>query len=318
MSVQVRIEERRPKKGSPEQRVATSLEVDAALLFTSVMWASTFTLFKVAWEEIDPVAFTALRFAAMVVVAVAVVLLARDRVRPGRSDLPALAASGFTGYFLYQMAFVLGLDRTSAIASSILVATHPIFSVVFLALLGRERPGKAQWTGVGVGFLGVAVFLGAGEAFEAATWGDLLSLGAAAAFGAYGVINQPLTRRYPGRELMAYTLGVGGVLIFLTGLPAIARQDWSVVSGPTWLIMSYAIVGPVYLAYGLWNWAIKKRGVARTAVFGFTTPVLAGVFAVLFLGERIEPHHLVGAALVLASLMVVRLVGAPSRRPDAA
>jgi hypothetical protein len=30
-----------------------------------------------------------------------------------RADLPALAASGLTGYFLYQMGFVLGLERWS-------------------------------------------------------------------------------------------------------------------------------------------------------------------------------------------------------------
>ena len=59
----------------------------------------------------------------------------------------------------------------------------------------------------------------------ASAGGILLSLGAAAAFGAYGVINQPLTARYPGRELMAYTLGVGGVLIFLTGGGTIVSKD---------------------------------------------------------------------------------------------
>jgi hypothetical protein len=45
-----------------------SLVVDVALLAVAVMWASTFSLFKIAWHDLDPVAFTGIRFAAMVLV----------------------------------------------------------------------------------------------------------------------------------------------------------------------------------------------------------------------------------------------------------
>src|SRR5438093_6131337 len=88
--------------------------VDAALLAVVAMWASTFTLFKIAWHDIDPVAFTSIRFAAMVIFAIGLLAASRDRVRPRREDVPLLVASGLTGYFLYQMGFVLGLERTSA------------------------------------------------------------------------------------------------------------------------------------------------------------------------------------------------------------
>lgn len=284
-----------------------SLAVDAALLLVVVMWASTFTVFKIAWRDIDPVAFTALRFAAMVVFSAGVMLAARDRVRLRRSDIPLMVASGLTGYFLYQMGFVLGLDRTTALASAILIATHPIFSVVFVWLAGRERPGRLEVVGVVVGFLGVAVFLRAWDAFAAATPGDLLSLGAAAAFGAYGVINQPLVERYPTRELMGYALAIGGGLIALVGIPAMARQDWGVVSGAAWLILAYAVVGPVYLAYALWNWAIRRRGVTQTVVYGLLVPVLGGALAVLVLDESVRVEQLIGAILVVGGLFVTRL-----------
>ena len=176
------------------------LAVDAALFAVVVMWASTFSLFKLAWHQIDPVAFTAVRFAAMVVFSLLLLAGARNRVRPRREDVPWLLASGLTGFFLYQLGFVLGLDRTTALASAILISTHPIFSVLFNRVLRRERPTANEAAGMAVAFLGVAVFLRFWSAFGAARPGDLLSLGAAAAFGAYGVINQPLARRYPSRS----------------------------------------------------------------------------------------------------------------------
>jgi drug/metabolite transporter (DMT)-like permease len=291
--------------------------IDLALFSVALMWASTFTLFKIAWRDLDPVAFTAVRFAAMFVFSVAVLVISKSRVRPRRADLPALVASGLTGYFLYQLGFVLGLDRTSALASAILISTHPIFSVIFVWLTRKQKPTRLEVGGVLVGFLGVAVFLRAWDAFAAARLGDLLSLGAAAAFGAYGVINQPLTARYPPRELMSYGLALGGLLITLVGIPAMAGQDWGAVSLPAWAILGYAIVGPVYLAYVLWNWAIRHRGIPRTVVYGFLVPVLGGAIAVLALDERVGFEQVAGALLVVAGLLVTRLSREAPARPKA-
>lgn len=289
--------------------------VDVALLSVALMWASTFTVFKVAWRDVDPVAFTALRFALMVAFSLALLGASRRRTSPRREDLPALLASGISGFFLYQMGFVLGLDRTSALASAILISSHPIFSVLFSWLLGRDRPRPIEAAGVALGFAGVAVFLRAWDAFAAARLGDVLSLGAAAAFGAYGVVTKPLSARYSSRELLAYGLATGGVLVVLVGAPAMVAQDWGAVSLGSWAILAYAVVGPVYLAYGLWNWAIHRRGVPRTVVYGFLVPVLAGALAVVVLHERVRPEQVVGAALVVAGLALAWRGG---RRAEAA
>jgi drug/metabolite transporter (DMT)-like permease len=295
----------------PRDHVPSSLRdsvgVDAVLFAVAAMWASTFSLFKIAWHDLDPVAFTGIRFVAMLVFSIGLLAVSRNRVRARREDVPLLVASGLTGYFLYQMGFVLGLQRTSALASAILISTHPIFSVLFLRLTRRERPTRNEALGVATAFLGVAVFLRFWSAFEAARPGDLFSLGAAASFGAYAVINQPLTRRYPSRELMAYGLAVGGLLIAIVSIPAMARQDWTSVGAPAWAILVYAIVGPVYLAYMLWNWAIRRRGIPRTVVYGFLVPVLGGGLAVIALGEPLRPEQVVGAALVVGGLVLTRL-----------
>jgi drug/metabolite transporter (DMT)-like permease len=300
--------------GLDTKRVETSapagpppLLIDLALFSVALMWASTFTLFKIAWRDMDAVAFTAVRFAAMFVFSVLVLAVARRRVRPRRADLPGLIASGLTGFFLYQMGFVLGLDRTSALASAILISTHPIFSVIFMWLARRQKATRLEIAGVVVGFLGVAVFLRAWNAFGAARPGDLLSLGAAAAFGAYGVINQPLTARYPPRELLSYGLAVGGLLVTVVGIPAVAEQDWGAVSVTSWVILAYAVIGPVYLAYALWNWAIRHRGIPRTVVYGFLVPVMGGAIAVLALDEPVRVEQVAGGLLVVVGLVVTRL-----------
>jgi len=76
----------------------------------------------------------------------------------------------------------------------------------------------------------------------------------------------------------------------------------------------FSAIGPVYLAYALWNWAILKRGIARTTVFAFAVPVVAAVLAVLFLGESLHVEQVVGGLMVVAGLVLTRL---PVRKRNA-
>jgi drug/metabolite transporter (DMT)-like permease len=181
--------------------------------------------------------------------------------------------------------------------------------------VNKEKPQAMEIAGVVLGFIGVAVFLRAWDAFAAARPGDLFSLGAAAAFGTYGVVTQRLTGRFPPRELMAYGLALGGLLITLVGFPAMIAQDWGSVTLSAWAILLYAIVGPVYLAYLLWNWAIRQRGIPRTVVYGFLVPVLGGTIAVLVLDERLTGERVLGALIVIGGLVITRL-GKTGPRPQ--
>src|SRR5262249_58468106 len=103
------------------------------------------------------------------------------------------------------------------------------------------RPTGMGVIGLLIGFGGVVVFLGGWSSVGAAQAGDLLALGGAAAFGAYGAINQGLSPRYTGPELMAFTLAVGGTLVVLVSVPAMARQDWGAVGAEAWLIVIFSI-----------------------------------------------------------------------------
>jgi drug/metabolite transporter (DMT)-like permease len=97
-----------------------------------------------------------------------------------------------------------------------------------------------------------------------------------------------------------------------------ADQDWGALGLPAWAILGYAVVGPVYVAYALWNWAIRHRGIPRTVVYGFLVPVLGGSIAVIALDEPVRFEQVVGGLLVVAGLLVTRLSRGASARQKAA
>ena len=287
---------------------------ELAQLFVVGLWASTFLVTKAVFVEISPLAFAFVRFALMTVLAFAILALrSRGRFPPiRRSDLLRFLVAGVTGYTLYQLGFVLGLDRTSPFSSSLLIAMVPFFTMVFLALTG-ERPPRLAWIGLAVGLVGVVIFLVDKIGSPGSLVGDALSLGAAVSFALYGLINRPLVRTYPPEAYTAYALLAGTIPLLLISTPAALAQNWGAISFWGWVGIIYMVVLPVYVAYMIWNWAISRRGAATATSMSLLVPILSGLLSVPLFGEQFGFLKLLGAAFVLGGLLIIRY--SPKRAP---
>src|SRR5262245_22413502 len=298
--------------------VRTSADLLAVLAVTS--WGLSYGLTKLAFREWRPLVFTGTRFLAMAAIAL-VVLAAQGRLGAVLGpDRRRFALGGLFGFTLYQLGFTLGLDRTSAFASTLLLTTVPLFSLLFLRIGGVESVRPAQWAGVGLATAGILLFMAGtsgGLRVTEARVGDLLSLGAAASFALYGIVNQPLATRYPASTGLGGTLLLGSIPLVALGLVEWDGQSWTEVSLVGWGIWIYAVVLPIYLAYTWWTAAITLRGVAAIAPYVLLVPVAGGLFALLWLGERVGPVSAVGAAITLLGLALGRdWLPRPRRAPS--
>jgi drug/metabolite transporter (DMT)-like permease len=289
-----------------------------AQFFVVSLWASTFIVTKAIFAEMSPLAFAFIRFALMTALAFGILALRRRGRFPPirRADLLLFLAAGLTGYTLYQLGFVLGLDNTSPFSSSLLIAMVPFFTMVFLALRG-ERPPRHAWLGLAVGLVGVVIFLTDKLGSPGSLLGDTLSLGAAVSFAIYGLVNRPLVRDYPPEAYTAYALLAGTIPLLVISTPAALTQNWGAISAWGWVGIVYMVVLPVYVAYMLWNWAIARRGAAAATSFSLLVPILSGILSALLFGEEFGIAKLLGAACVLAGLLVIRYPAKPANTSKA-
>lgn len=292
---------------TPSRRGVAAVGPELAQLVVVGLWASTFVVTKAAFAEVTPLAFAFARFAAMTPLAFGVLLVRRRGAERGvrRSDLGRFAVAGVSGYTLYQLGFVLGLKRTSPFSSSLLIAMVPLFTMLILALAGEKTPRRG-WLGLGIAVVGVVVFLADSWGEAGTLTGDALSLGAGVAFATYGIVNRPLVAAYPPETYTAYTVLAGSVPLLLVSAPAARVEDWGGVSAAGWVAIGYMVVLPVYVAYMLWNWAIARRGVTAATSFSLLVPIVSGTLSALIFGEGFGVAKIVGAALVLGGLVVVR------------
>jgi drug/metabolite transporter (DMT)-like permease len=236
-----------------------------------------------------------------------VVLLASGGIgRPRRDDVPRIVFLGVVGNVIYQMAFILGLDRTRAGNASLMLALVPVFLLVF----DREARGggRAAWAGALLSVVGVGLVSAAALRLEgsATLIGDLLMIAAAVVWAIYTIGARPLIDRYGPIRTTAWTLLVGSVGLLAAGVPSLLAQDWSAVGTAAWGGVLFSSIFSIGVAYLLWYRGVQKLGGARTAVYSNLTPVVALVAGTLWLNERLTPFSVAGAAMVLGGIVLVR------------
>lgn len=283
---------------------------ETALIVMVLVWGINFSVAKQALDAFDPLAFNAIRF-VVASLFVGAVLRAREGSlpRPERRDVPRVLLLGLVGNVAYQMAFILGLEKTRAGHASLMLALTPVATALLSRATGHERPGARTWTGAAVSIAGIALVTGSGaaEGHGGETLaGDLILVGAAVGWALYTVGSRPLVQRYGSVPVTAWTMGVGTVGLVLAGTPALLRQDWDRVGPGAWLGLLYSALFSLGLAYLIWYRGVERIGNTRTAIFSNLTPVVALAVSAVWLGERPSALALLGAALVLAGVSWVR------------
>jgi drug/metabolite transporter (DMT)-like permease len=284
------------------------MAVDAALFVMALFWAANMIVLKWLLDHVPPPALSSLRFLLVSLIGMAVLVGRGGPFAVERRDLWKLLAAAFFGCTLYQILFIEGLDRTTAFVSNLMQGTEPLFALLLLRLLGRPVLPR-QWLGVLVAFLGAVLFFlqeARGGLRVAFSLGDLLNLTSAASFAVYGLLSGELFERYPGRTVMALSMGLGTLPLLPWSWHELASTDWGALPGAVWLGLVFSALVPVYVGYWIWNWAVTQKGLAHASLYIFVDIIVTGVFAWAFLGERFSSLRLLGALVILAGVRLAR------------
>jgi drug/metabolite transporter (DMT)-like permease len=284
--------------------------VDVMLILMSFVWGVNFTVVKSALESFLPLSFNALRFSIASVFLLVLLWFRERNLSVRREDLKRFVLLAIIGNSIYQILFINGIFRTTAGNSSLLLATMPIFVVIFGSVLGVEKVGRLVWTGVLISFLGVfLIVVGSGKPLtitEQSLLGDLLVLTGTMCWSAYTVLSKPLLKRYTSLKLTSLTVAMGTPLLVLFSIPSINAQDWSSIPTQGWLSLAFSAFFAVAVGYAIWYTGVSRIGSARTSLYEYLITVIALATAWLFLSETMTPFQLVGAALVFIGLYTSR------------
>ena len=229
-----------------------------------------------------------------------------------------LVAVGAIGLTLCQGMIYHGLNDTDATTAGIIMAMSPIMTMVLARLVLGEALGLWKALGAVAALAGMLVIVAHGDLsaliqlrFNA---GELWIVGSAFCWALYTVL---LRRSKFGLELLPLVvllLGAGALVALPFHLWEIFNDERSAMNGHGLLALAY-LAGPGgALMYYLYNRSVETLGASRASMLLYLQTLFVAVLAYLLLGESLHDYDLVGAAFIIAGIVLATLIK-PSAAP---
>ena len=203
---------------------------------------------------------------------------------------------------------------------ALIIAALPLWIGIFRFISG-ERPSRRSWTGLAIGFIGVALLLKPGSVQSVSGEGasTVVFYMFMVLIGNIGwALGTFLAPRFqlPKNALVftAYELMAGGVSLTLAGfIKGEEFSDFIDGSSWSWLWFVYLVIFGSIIAYSAYLWLVQNAPVSLTATYAYVNPVIAVALGAIFLDEVITASYAVGGLIIVLGVLVV--VSAESRKP---
>ncbi|MGC1616423.1 MAG: DMT family transporter [Candidatus Acidiferrum sp.] len=285
---------------------------DLSLAFCSLLWGATFVVVKDSLAYSSVFIFLAARFT------LAAVLMAAFRPQVFRAlkreELLAGAALGFFmfGGYAFQTA---GLLYTTPAKSGFITGSSVVMVPLLLGIFWGRRLTLWVYGGVSAAVFGLYFLTVPVEGISHLNRGDLLTFIAAGLYAMHIILVGDYTRRHSVAALSVLQVAACAALAWLaTGVASVsgwepARFGWQAES-----LVGIAIcaVLATAVAFSIQLWAQQFTTSSHAAILFTLEPVFASITSYLLLRERLGKRALLGAAFVLAGILIAELLGPPA------
>lgn len=271
------------------------------LVAVALLWGASFMFIKIAVRELAPATLVLGRIgigALTLAVVVAFIVGVRATAVAIRENLGWLVLVGLVNIALPFWLLSWGETRIDSGLASIIQGAVPIFNAVIAFGFFRDvRVTGLRLVGVGIGFVGVALLVGAQP--HGKVLGALAVVGMALCYA----VGQLLAARH----LASVQPPV--VAFATTAVAALAMLPLGVAEAPQHL-PQWKTIGAVLalavpltaLAFLLYYSIIAGAGAAYASLVTYLVPPIALLYGAIFLGERFGAAAIGGLALILGGV----------------
>ena len=289
------------------------------------MWGSSYLFIKIGIETFTPLTLVAGRLFFGLVLLVAAVAIARERLPREARIYRHLVVMAVLNIVIPFFLITWAEQSTSSALAAILNATVPLFTIVFAAGFLHDEPITVnRAVGLAIGFVGVVVImsrsLGADDGNIA---GEIALIGSSISYGIGNVYNRRNVRGLRPMIPALFQVGIAFVIVLVLAFMFERPLETQLTRDGLFAIAWLGVLGSgfAYLAYFR---LIADWGATRTSMVAYMLPIVGIGLGVFVLGETVDARVLVGTALVIGGVALVnsrfggrRLAGrsAPIARP---
>ena len=286
--------------------------ITGALFFSFNGVISTLVL-----DHLSPFRLTQVRcIGAFAIIFVIVASRNFQSLKATRREIPTLALLGIIGFAAVQAGYFLGIQRGIPLSLVLIIEfTAPIWIVLWIKFVQKKAVPNGMWGGIALAFIGLIFIAKVWDGFAFDLLGIIGALISAFAIAVYFLVGSSVGKTRSAQSITVWGLGMAGLTwaivmpvwqfpfeIFTTDMNLQGIFDGTFVPGwvlITWIILMGTIVPYLFVVGGL-----RRLSPSTSSVMGMLEPVMAGVFAWIWLAQSWAPIQLGGAAIVLVGIYI--------------
>jgi len=293
------------------------------LTLLALIWGASFMLIKIADRQLAPSTLVLGRLgsATLLLAAIAAVSLGfRATMRELRAAWLWLAVVSLVNTAVPFWLLSWGETRIDSGLASIIQGAVPIFNaVIAYGFFREERVGGLRFVGLAIGFVGVALLVGAQP--QGKLLGALAVVGMALCYAIGTLLAGRHLRGTPPLLVALASTGVSTLAVLPVGVVQAPAEAWHAETIASILVLGLVGTG---IAYLLFFALIQRAGANYATLVTYLVPPIALAYGAIFLGESFGAVAygalaliLVGVALATGSVRLASLrVGrAEAREP---
>lgn len=207
---------------------------------------------------------------------------------------------------VFSMSFLqLGINMTSASLAAVIFSSNPLFVMVAATIFLGEKLNTVKIFGLLLGIIGIViVFYKQLSLSGNYTTGIIFLVLSSITYGLYTVLGKKYTIKSDSVVMNSFSFIIGSLLL----LPILIFNHFPIVNIPLkalpqMLYLTVLVTGIAYYTYFL-GLSYVDTG-AGSMVF-FAKPILASIFAAIFLSEKITIELVIGTIIILMSVLIVQ------------
>jgi drug/metabolite transporter (DMT)-like permease len=226
-----------------------------------------------------------------------------------RITFGALRYGSLVGFFLFlgNELQTCGLKYTTPSKSAFLTGVSVVLVPLFLALFWKR--GINRWSAAGVSLAFVGLYLltvpassRAGLNLASMNRGDLYTLMASVVFAFHIILVGHATQSHRWQQITVVQVAATALLMVITA-PLAERME-VVWSPPVFWGIAVTACLSLAVAFAVQAWAQQFTPATHTALIFSLEPVFAAFASFVFLGERLGARATLGAAFILAGVLI--------------
>jgi drug/metabolite transporter (DMT)-like permease len=281
-----------------------------SLLAANIIYGMNYSIAKsVMPGSIKPLALVSLRtVSAAAIFWITSLFMPKETV--SKKELLYLFGCSFFGMVINQVLFLIGLNYTSPVNSSIIISTNPIFAFVFAALILKENITLLKGIGLAIGLSGVMMLIlqnGTPDITSNTFLGDIYTLVNTISWAFYTVIIKRMVEKYHPVTVMKWTFLFAMLTTVPLGYSQWSTMDWTAISLRGWLGIGFVVVFATYVGYLLISFGLRRLSPTIVSTYTYINPIIAAYLATIMGQDRISFVMVISALLIFAGVFVVSL-----------